>query len=60
MLILGLADNHDAGAALVEDGRLGAACGQERFDRIKNSGAFPTAAIDAVLDTPRMIRIVNL
>jgi carbamoyltransferase len=50
MLILGIADNHDAGAALVEDGRLVAACGQERFDRTKNSGAFPTAAIDAVLD----------
>lgn len=50
MLILGLADNHDAGAALVQDGRLVAACGQERIDRAKNSGAFPWGAIDAVLD----------
>ncbi|MCB9765326.1 MAG: hypothetical protein H6739_36465 [Alphaproteobacteria bacterium] len=50
MLILGLADNHDAGAALVQDGRLVAACGQERVDRVKNSGAFPWGAIDAVLD----------
>ena len=34
MLILGIADNHDAGAALVHDGRLVAACAQERIDRI--------------------------
>ena len=50
MLVLGLADNHDAGAALVQDGRLLAACGQERIDRTKNSGVFPWGAIDAVLD----------
>jgi carbamoyltransferase len=48
--ILGIADNHDASAALVSDGRLVAACGQERIDRIKNSGAFPWGAIDATLD----------
>mgnify|MGYP006093701133 CR=1 FL=1 len=51
MHILGIADNHDASAALVSDGRLVAACGQERIDRIKNSGAFPWGAIDATLDT---------
>ncbi|MEE2750084.1 MAG: carbamoyltransferase C-terminal domain-containing protein [Myxococcota bacterium] len=50
MLVLGLADNHDSGAALLEDGRLLAACGQERFDRVKNSGTFPFSAIDAVLN----------
>ena len=50
MLVLGVADNHDAGAALVQDGRLVAACGQERIDRKKNSGAFPWGAIDTVLD----------
>jgi len=50
VLILGIADNHDAGAALVDDGRLVAAVGQERLDRVKNSGAFPWAAIEACLD----------
>ncbi len=49
MLILGLSDNHDAGAAVVKDGELLAACGQERIDRQKNSGAFPWQAIDTVL-----------
>lgn len=51
MIVLGIADNHDAGAALVMDGRLRAAVNQERIDRIKHSGAFPWGAIDAVLDT---------
>jgi carbamoyltransferase len=50
MLTLGLTDNHDASVALAEDGRLIAACGQERIDRIKNSGAFPWGAMDAALD----------
>ncbi len=50
LLILGIVDNHDAGAALVRDGRLVAAVGQERLDRVKSSGAFPWAAIEACLD----------
>ena len=50
MLILGLSDNHDASAALVADGQLVGACAQERIDRVKNSGAFPWGAIDAVLN----------
>lgn len=50
MLILGIADNHDAGAALVQNGQLVAAVSQERIDRVKNSGAFPWGAIDTVLD----------
>ena len=50
MLILGVADNHDSGAALVGDSSLLAACSQERIDRVKCSGAFPWGAIDAVLD----------
>ncbi len=49
MLVLGIADNHDSGAALVRDGALIAAVNQERFDRVKNSGAFPWEAIDGVL-----------
>ncbi len=51
MVILGFADNHDSSAAVVVDGQLVAACGQERIDRVKNSGAFPWGAIDAVMDS---------
>jgi carbamoyltransferase len=47
--VLGIADNHDAGATLVVDGRVVAAVSEERLDRVKNSGAFPARAIDAVL-----------
>ena len=50
MIVLGIADNHDSGAALVVDGQLVAAVNQERVDRQKGSGAFPWGAIDAVLD----------
>ncbi len=49
VIILGLTDNHDSGAALIRDGRMVAAVGQERIDRQKNSQAFPWGAIDEVL-----------
>ncbi len=49
MIVLGINDNHDSGAALCIDGELVAAVGQERIDRNKNSGAFPWDAIDEVL-----------
>lgn len=54
MNILGIADNHDSGAALVIDGELVAAVNQERIDRQKNSSAFPVGAIDAVLEIAGM------
>jgi carbamoyltransferase len=49
VIILGINDNHDSGAALCIDGELVAAVGQERIDRVKFSGAFPWDAIDEVL-----------
>ena len=48
-VVLGIADNHDAGAVLVIDGRVVAAVSEERLDRIKNSGAFPSRSIDWVM-----------
>ena len=50
MKILGIADNHDSGAALIQDGSVVSAINQERIDRNKNSSAFPWGAIDAVLE----------
>ena len=38
MIVLGVADNHDAGAALVIEGRPVAAVNQERVSRVKNAG----------------------
>ena len=49
MIVLGIADNHDSGAAVVIDGALASAVNQERVDRVKLSGAFPWGAIDAAL-----------
>ena len=49
MIVLGVNDNHDASAAVCVDGRLVAAVGQERIDRVKNSSSFPWEAIFEVL-----------
>ncbi len=49
MVILGLADGPDAGAALVVDDRVVALEEQERHDQVPRSRAFPWQAIHAVL-----------
>jgi predicted NodU family carbamoyl transferase len=41
---------HDAAACLIKDGALVAAAEEERFNRIKMTGKFPTNAIRACLD----------
>lgn len=50
MLVLGIADNHDSGAAVTVDNGLVSAVNQERVDRVKGSGAFPWGAIDVALE----------
>ena len=50
MIVLGIADNHDSGAAVVINGQLVSAVNQERVDRVKHSSAFPWGALDAALD----------
>lgn len=40
----------DAAAALLQDGKVIAAASQERFDRVKKSGAFPFQAVEYCLD----------
>lgn len=49
MNILGIWDGHDAGAALLVDGRLVAAVNEERFTRRKLEVRFPQASIVACL-----------
>ena len=41
---------HDSGAALLADGKIVAACQEERFSRKKNDAAFPRQAIAYCLD----------
>ena len=51
-VVLGIVDGlHDAGAALVRDGRIVAAANEERFTRVKLQGGMPRRSIDAVLAT---------
>ncbi len=51
-VVLGIVDGlHDAGAALVVEGRLVAAANEERFTRVKLQGGMPRRSIAAVLET---------
>ena len=52
MIILGISCfYHDAAAAVVVDGRLTAAAGQERFSRIKHDQDLPKEAVRFCLET---------
>lgn len=52
MIILGISGylGHDAGAGLVVNGQVVAACQEERFTRIKHDKAFPRQSIQACLE----------
>lgn len=50
MIVLGLWDGHDSGAAILVDGTLAAAANEERFTRRKLEVAFPDRSIEACLD----------
>lgn len=50
MTVLGIWDGHDAGAALLVDGRLVAAANEERFTRRKLEIDFPSRSIQACLE----------
>lgn len=49
MKILGVHTTHDAGAALIEDGKVLAAASEERFNRVKHYGYLPIQSIDYCL-----------
>ena len=48
MIVLGVCDGHDAGAALVKDGVVVAAASEERFTRVKHQRGVPRNAIHEV------------
>ncbi len=50
MNILGINHSSDAAAALVQEGRVSAACAEERFSRIKHDAGFPHRAIAFALE----------
>ena len=54
MTILGIWDGHDAGAALLLDGRVVAAVNEERLSRRKLEVRFPAASIRACLEIGRL------
>ena len=51
-LVLGVFDGtHDAGACLIEDGTVIAACDEERWSRKKGQGGFPVESIHWILSS---------
>lgn len=50
MYILGISRHHDSAAALLRDGEVVALAEEERFNRQKHYGGFPTQAIQYCLD----------
>ena len=50
MYILGISRHHDSAAALLKDGHIVALAEEERFNRKKHFGGFPTQAIQFCLD----------
>ena len=54
MVILGIHDGHNASAALIINGKLICALGEERLSRDKHQYGFPSKAIEAVLKFPEL------
>lgn len=52
--ILGIHDGHNAGAALIRDGKVLAAISEERLNNIKNFSGVPSLAIKKVLEIARV------
>lgn len=50
MYVLGISRHHDSAAALIKDGQIVAAAEEERLNRRKHFGGFPTQAIDYCLN----------
>ena len=50
MAVLSFSQEHEAGATIVENGKILAAINEERLTRVKNQDGFPSKSIDAVLE----------
>lgn len=50
MKILGITDSHNSSACLLENGKIIAACEEERFTRIKADNGFPINSIKTLLE----------
>lgn len=62
LIVLGVCDNHESGAALVIDGKLVGAINEERINRQKMSARFPWKSIEWLLSSngisPRQVDLI--
>ena len=49
MNVIGIHDGHNASVAVIQNGRVIAACQEERLSRVKNHGGTPVKAIEETL-----------
>ena len=56
MPVLSFSNEHEAGAAIVKDGKIVAAINEERLTRVKNQDGFPSLSIDYVLKAAKLNR----
>lgn len=54
MKILGIQDSHDAGAAIVDEGKIVSAINEERLNRMKMCWGFPKRSIAKVLELTKL------
>jgi carbamoyltransferase len=54
IIVLGINDGHDAGAALVQNGKVVAAVHEERLNNIKGFRGVPSKAITEVFETSKI------
>ena len=54
MAVLSYSNEHEAGAAIVKNGRIITAINEERLTRVKNQDGFPELSIDYVLRTAKL------
>jgi carbamoyltransferase len=64
MLVLGINDGHNSGAALLEDGKVAAAITEERLVNIKNYSGIPEISIKKVFEisgrSPQEVDVVSI
>lgn len=54
MAVLSFSNEHEAGAAIVKDGKIVAAINEERLSRVKNQDGFPERSIEYVLKASKL------
>ena len=59
MNVVGIHDGHNASVAAIQNGRVIAACQEERLSRVKNQGGTPIQALEETLRLSALIHLIR-